>query len=626
VDLARVEVAVLDKDRRPVRGLAAADFEVLEDGSPRPIVAFTQVDAPGPPPQATGTASWVDEVARDVAINQSRDLRRITIVMDDAMTPPDPRVMGTAKEIARGIIDRLGPGDEAAVVFTMFSRASQAFTSDRARLVAAIEGFQPRHTSRGAEHPDTAAAIASAESLGSVVDYLTASRDRRKVVAFISPGAPISQVIPPSSADGDLAIQTWKAMLRRAARANVTIYGFDPTGLEGLESGVLTADISIPTPATAGASRPPASAVAARIRERSELQREFLLATAENTGGRAVSRTNDMQPALDTMFAEIGTHYLLGFTPAAAKGRGDRRLQIRVLRPDLVVRAANAYDPAISNASTADALSRDSDLARVLRAPAPTSGVSLHLATAAFASPTPTTPSTTKVAVIVGVDLPLDEGNRVMTERAELLVRAYDPTGEPRGSRTAVADLALRPTSARRTHYEVMTDLDLRPGRHEIRVALFSRRQNRSGSVFHTIDVPEFSNPSLALSDVVLSTVPSLRAATHNVFVRLLPVQPTSSREFPRTILVSALVRIYRAVEQNAAAPSIRTTLTDSSGRVVMDTNEAIDVARLDTRGAADVQIRIPIKDLAIGEYLLKVEATSATVRAQRTARFTLVN
>ena len=44
VDLVDVEVSVLDKNRLPVRGLTANDFTVLEEGSPRPVVAFTAVD------------------------------------------------------------------------------------------------------------------------------------------------------------------------------------------------------------------------------------------------------------------------------------------------------------------------------------------------------------------------------------------------------------------------------------------------------------------------------------------------------------------------------------------------------------------------------------------------------
>ncbi len=40
VDAVQLDVSVLDKDRRPVRGLTAADFTVLEEGKPRQIVAL----------------------------------------------------------------------------------------------------------------------------------------------------------------------------------------------------------------------------------------------------------------------------------------------------------------------------------------------------------------------------------------------------------------------------------------------------------------------------------------------------------------------------------------------------------------------------------------------------------
>ena len=49
-DIVRVEASVLDKDRRPVRGLQAEDFRVLENGHERPIVAFAPVELPPAPP------------------------------------------------------------------------------------------------------------------------------------------------------------------------------------------------------------------------------------------------------------------------------------------------------------------------------------------------------------------------------------------------------------------------------------------------------------------------------------------------------------------------------------------------------------------------------------------------
>jgi hypothetical protein len=68
IDVARVTVRVLDKNRKPVRDLTEKDFTILLDGQPRPIVAFTTDDAEGP---VAPTAPWMRDVAPDVAATTS---------------------------------------------------------------------------------------------------------------------------------------------------------------------------------------------------------------------------------------------------------------------------------------------------------------------------------------------------------------------------------------------------------------------------------------------------------------------------------------------------------------------------------------------------------------------------
>jgi hypothetical protein len=84
VDIVRLDVTVLDKDRRPIRGLSQGDFTVVENGVPQPISAFSPVDVPdaAPDPRA---APWMREVAPDVKGNAAVQERRLFILaIDDA--------------------------------------------------------------------------------------------------------------------------------------------------------------------------------------------------------------------------------------------------------------------------------------------------------------------------------------------------------------------------------------------------------------------------------------------------------------------------------------------------------------------------------------------------------------
>ena len=140
VEIVQLDVSVLDKHRQPVRGLTQKDFTILEDGKPQPIVGFATFDVDNAEAPATG---WMRDVAPDVATNQRKETRLFVIVMDDAMIPQDPFTIQSSKKIAMSIIDKLGPDDLTAVVFTGDNRKTQDFTSDKTKLRAALDKFNP---------------------------------------------------------------------------------------------------------------------------------------------------------------------------------------------------------------------------------------------------------------------------------------------------------------------------------------------------------------------------------------------------------------------------------------------------------------------------------------------------
>src|SRR5579871_5921178 len=69
VDVVEWDVSVYDKDHHPLKGLTAADFTLLEDKEPRPLVAFSEVNIPEPPP----TAAWMRDATNDVVNNAVKD-------------------------------------------------------------------------------------------------------------------------------------------------------------------------------------------------------------------------------------------------------------------------------------------------------------------------------------------------------------------------------------------------------------------------------------------------------------------------------------------------------------------------------------------------------------------------
>src|SRR5262245_21796465 len=107
VDVVQFTVSILDKDRRPVTGLAAADFEVPVNGQPRPpsgLPAVTPSDDQVPEPMPSAAS-----VAPDVQTNKNpAEGRLVIVVMVRSIRDEDRQ---RAHAIAHAAIDRLGPND-----------------------------------------------------------------------------------------------------------------------------------------------------------------------------------------------------------------------------------------------------------------------------------------------------------------------------------------------------------------------------------------------------------------------------------------------------------------------------------------------------------------------------------
>ncbi len=664
IDVVQLDVSVLDSARHPVRGLAQSEFTVLEDGQPRPIVAFDAVDVPDAPPPP---ARWMSAVTPDVTSNSLDDRRLFVIVVDDALTPFDPKMMQNAKNIALQLIDRLGPHDLASMVFTADNRNAQDFTSDHAKLTKALDRFHAGLAtykfgldSGQAVNTDTTFYQFTISTLHAVADYLIDVPQRRKTLVYIGPGPPVDveMASTPTLAAGvgkgmpdkitmENLVHEMGEIFRQAQRANVAISTVDPTG-NSLEA-FIQQQLSM------GGVRLPIDQAMDLAHKSAKAANDFVEAAAANTGGHAIVNTEDFGAGITQIFEENGSYYLLGFQPAVARTDGSlHRVEVKVNRPGVEVRTRSGYYAPTAGGSKSKA--PPSALSKAIAGLLPDASLPMHVVLAPFVVPGSASQT---VAVVLGIQQEAGAPTRDRrTETVELQVSAFTPEGAARGSKRQNAQVVLRAGATGEVRFEVLSRIDLNPGRYQIRLAAHDTSADKSGSVYGDVEVPDFNSADMSLSGLALSVSPALASAPKDGVAPVLPIVPTAEREFLASNKVTAFARVYESNRRAATPVALAIRITDEHDRVVFERPQTIAADRfggavdsaadaapapigrsgVDARRgspapppapgtdpgprAAEVRFEIPLERLGPGAHLLTFEATSGRVVARRDVRF----
>jgi VWFA-related protein len=605
VSIVQLDVTVLDKDRRPVRGLRQADFTILEDGKPRPIAGFTSFDIDDTPAPATG---WMRDIPRDVVTNDRSERRLFVLVLDDAMIPQRAEFIRDSKKIAESIIERFGPDDLAAVVFTGDNRQTQDFTSDKTKLRAAIDGFNPgladyRFGIDGGVDVDMHFYMSAVKTLSNIAEYLIAVPDKRKAIFWISPGVPYDieaaavrrapragEGGPPMSGTldmRDLAERT-EEIFRRAQLANVVIYPLDPTGLGGMRNFINQrlppSDIRVQQVFDSENKRQ------LFVMTKTAALTDFLAQAASSTGGRVVMNTSDWEPGISEIFGENKSYYLIGFEPASAAEDGKlHRIEVKVNRPGVDVRSRSSYyapeteratDPK-KPAASPETVALGKAIGGVLAE----SGLPMKVTLAPFAVPGQRLAT---VAVTLGIRQPIAaKTNERITETTELLISAFTPEGTARGTQRHTARVVIRAGADGEAAYEVLGRIDLPPGRYSLRMAAHMATLKKSGSVFADVVVPDYSNTPVSAAPVVLSASPGRASAPRALLVPLLPFVPTADREFTKAQKVAALLRLYQSGQKGIERAVVTITLRDAGDAVLVKEARTIDAREFVALGQA---------------------------------------
>ena len=388
-NLVRVD-AYVSKDDVAITDLTVEDFEVYEDDKLQNVESFQLVTARPPIPQSerhnpTNVRDMLQE-AQDsarvftlffdrffVSLSGSYHARKPIIETLDRVIGPDDLVGVMTPEMSTSAItySRKTTSIEKAVTDTWHWGVRDRATADTEEE-RAIRACYPGNQSLADQMIARNRERQTLDALEALIIHLEGLRPERKFVMVFTEGWPLYRaneslarpvdgqvptgdplgtdprtggLLRPGAQDPQTGYQTREAcdrmrtmlayidhevdfreLLQRANRANVSFYPIDARGL-----------IVFDTPIEWGV---PPSVDAAWLRKR----HDDLRMMADQTDGHAVLDTGNLAGAMQKIFADVGSYYLLSYYSTNQKLDGRfRRIRVEVKREDVNVRARPGY-------------------------------------------------------------------------------------------------------------------------------------------------------------------------------------------------------------------------------------------------------------------------------------------
>lgn len=596
VQYVEVDVTVVDRKGRPVRGLARDDFEVYEDGVLQAVDSFRFVDIPLPPRPAAGSNTSRAQVPQDVTSNPI-DSRVYVMLLDGA---GGAHLLRTRLVASRFVKEALGPDDlMAIIVVNGLSTQSHGFTSDKARLLSVIDRFG------GARWEGVDDALISISERSSatgdayqlirvLAERLGDIPGRRKSILWVG-GAPQFHHVDFRQAEEAFA---QRDAIRAASRNNVAVYPIDPHGLTTAMG-------------------------------RAELERQAgFRVMAEDTGGEAIVNTNNFSGNYRRIVELNSAFYVMGYTPQAAADDGHfHRITVKVKRPGMTVRTKRGYTAPTERRRTAGALPlpwSDATLS-ALRSPLPVSGLALTMVTTPFRG------ENGRGSVVIGAQLQAADLRLDGEQEIEVAKVAMDTEGRTLEDSATRFTLNLRERETADTGgLRYFDRLDLPPGRHEVRLVVH-QPGGVTGSLIGHVEVPDFNKKAVTMSGLVVSSLtdpPGRTLQGDAVVQKALAANPTINRQFAPGDTVTVWAEIYDNRNEALKTIPVTSRILSQVGDVVMTRARVLSAGGDALAPSFDYRERFELGSLAPGDYVLEVEAGVAAKKKPRVLRalpFTIV-
>lgn len=559
--LIQVDAVVTDRDGKPVSGLTASDFEVLQDGHAQPITSVNYVENPTER-VANGTVGGGASragTAPPASVSGARpgDVRRtIAIVVDDLHLSFE-NVPNIRRAVREFLANQVRPGDMVAIIRTSGGVGSlQQFTNDRRVLDAAVERlrwspnsvFGPssfestpldpaalrergssatdaaRNESRvrtpadldagvGGEIRDQRTRAFAGGTLGTLSFILQGmgTFPGRKSLVLFSEGWP-SMIDLPGSTTGsksfkgsatkvpDLSIaEKLKRVTDLASRGSVTIFTADARGFVN----PAFADSAISSAEIASNKYDVLWDTSAALRE---------LASA--TGG-TFSSSNDMERQLERAVDGLRGYYLIAYTPDTStfESVGDdaprfHSIDVRVKRPGLTVRSRSGFF-GVTDEENAARRSTVDRMTEAVTSPFAANDVRLRV-TPQFLSDEQKAGNVRAYLHVDARDLSFaDAGGGNVSAPVNVLAVLFGDNGRPVSRAAASQTIVVKASDLERVKQRgVVYTLNLpieKSGVYQLRTAVRDASADRYGSAQQVVEVPDLDRHRLALSGVVLA-------------------------------------------------------------------------------------------------------------------------
>ena len=608
-----VDAYVMDPSGAFVRGLTRDDFEILEDGQPQEISAFTLVDVPIDAPLPAGEKPARDKrpapaVDPDVTTNVTEGRVYVMLLDSPGLQVDEFRYVTLesmfvySRRVASQFVDEaLGPHDLMAVIHVQDSRSdAQSFTSNKRLLRESIDRLKP-DMNNPSSYCDFTKIRNSYEMIEMVSERLGALTGRRKAILWVNGRVPFDHSDECGEAGASLAFMHRDA-IRAATRNNVAIYPIDSVGL--------TAD---PTDSRRQMSL-------RRLQAQGALR-----AIAEDTGGDAILNTNNFSGGFERIVRQHSTYYLLGYRPTQEHRDGKfHSITVRVRRPGLSVRARTGYRaPEPGEPPDAQILSGVSEAAREALARAlPSSGLGLQMFLTPFKGTGP------DASVLVGAEVRGLLSGNVAEPRMEVSFLAIDSQGKTRATPQATkVSFASATRGVVGGSVQYLDRVTLPPGRHEVRLAIEQPGGNTGAIVAH-VEIPDFARRPLTMSGIALlasGDVPAPLLVGDRRLNGTPMTEVTTRRRFTRREVVAALVEVYS--QPRTKVEEVGMAVTIATARAPGTAVRSVIAARISAEpGRIAYRVRLPLSELQSDDYVLTFDAKGARSTVKRQVPFTVVD